>query len=262
MSNSIISKVNRNDKKVKLDAFFIEVFNKSKKIYNETDGYFDPTVGNLVNAWGFGPEKAIKKIDSIAIKTEMKYVGFHNVNLNNGEIVKEFPETVLDVNSIAKGYGIDVVGRFFESKNISNYLVEIGGEIRTRGFNFNKKPWRVGIDSPHSDRARSLAKVIQLSNMSMASSGNYRKFRVSEDGSKFVHTINPKTGQAKESNLLGATVIANLDCADVDAYATAFMAMGLEKTKLFLKDKKELSVVLYYLNNRGDYEEFNTYTYN
>lgn len=254
--NSDISRINKGEKDVKIDALFKEVFQKSERIFKETEGYFDPTVGDLVNAWGFGPKKPLNDLDSSKVRSLMKYVGFNKVKVVDSRVVKEYPETYFDFNSIAKGYGIDVIGRFLEQKGIKNYLVEIGGEIRTRGVKPDGKLWTVQLDNPNTDGTRSAYTVLQLTDKSMASSGNYRKFRIAENGQKYVHTINPKTGYATESNLLAATVIADLDCADVDAYATAFMAMGLERTKSFLESKPELKVILIYANEKGTLVEF------
>lgn len=253
---SDISRINKDESGIKIDDYFQEVMEKSDRIFKETEGYFDPTVGNLVNAWGFGPEKPLNDLDSSKVKELMNFVGFDKVTVENGEIKKRYPETYLDFNSIAKGFGLDVIGRFLESKKIENYLVEIGGEIRTRGEKPEGKSWKVQVESPNTDGTRSAFDVLPLKNKSMASSGNYRKFRIAESGEKYVHTINPKTGYAKESNLLAATVIGEVDCADVDAYATAFMAMGLEKTKEFLQSKPELKVILIYVNESGELKEF------
>ncbi len=253
---SDISRINKGEKGIKVDDYYKEVFSKSARIFKETDGYFDPTVGNLVNAWGFGPKKPLNELDSSKVKELMRYVGFDKVKIENGEVIKEFPEIYFDFNAVAKGYGIDVVGRFLESKDVENYLVEIGGEIRTRGTKPEGKDWVVQLDSPNTDGTRTAYDVLTLKNKSMASSGNYRKFRIAENGEKYVHTINPKTGYARESNLLAATVYADLDCADVDAYATAFMAMGLQKTKEFLEDRKDLQVVLIYVDNEGNITEY------
>jgi len=244
---SDISKINKGDTTVVVDAYFIEVFNKSKRIFKETDGFFDPTVGNLVNAWGFGPKTGHKDLDSIEVKKQLKLVGFNMVTIDNShKVKKKYPKIFLDFNANAKGYGIDVIGRFLESKNIKNYLVEIGGEIRTKGKSPKHKPWRVAIEKPNTDGTQSYQEIIDLENKAMATSGNYRKFRLTKSGKKVVHTVNPKTGFTTKSNLLSASVIANLDCADVDAYATAFMAMGLERTKGFLKNHPELKAILIY----------------
>ncbi len=256
---SDISKINKGDTTIVVDNYFIEVFKKSEQIYNETNGYFDPTVGNLVNAWGFGPKKEKKNLTVDEVKSQMQFVGLEKVKISNKKVIKEDPLIYLDFNSIAKGYGIDVIGRFLESKKIKNYLIEIGGEIRARGKNFKEKPWLIGFDNPHTDGTRSVSKFINLSNKSMATSGNYRKFRITQKGDKFVHTVNPKTGFAIESNLLSASVISKRDCADVDAYATAFMVMGLEKTKEFLLTHKDIQVILLYANNKGDIKEYRNF---
>ncbi|MEN8856729.1 MAG: FAD:protein FMN transferase [Flavobacteriaceae bacterium] len=253
---SVISRINKGEIGIKADSYFKEVFSKSKQIFKETNGYFDPTVGNLVNAWGFGPEKPLNELDSNRVKELMQFVGLDKVTIENNSVVKQFPETYLDFNSIGKGYGLDAIGRFLESKGVDNYLVEIGGEIRLKGTKPEGKLWTVQIENPNTDGSRSAYTNLKLTNKSMASSGNYRKFRIANDGQKYVHTINPKTGYATESNLLAATVIAELDCADVDAYATSFMAMGLEKTKEFLESKPALKVILIYANEKGELTEF------
>ena len=259
IATSDISRINKGETNVIVDDYFIEVFNKSKRIFTETDGFFDPTVGNLVNAWGFGPKDEKKNLSDEDVKNQMQFVGLNKVKLEGNKITKESPEIYLDFNSIAKGFGIDVVGRFLESKKINNYLVEIGGEIRTSGFKENNQPWLVKLVDPLNSNTG--FKTLNLSNKSMATSGNYRKFRVSDSGNKYVHTVNPKTGYALESNLLSASVLANLDCADVDAYATAFMAMGLERTKAFLENHSNIKVVLLYINKEGVIEEYSNYTY-
>ena len=256
---SDISKINNGDTTVTVDDYFVEVLKKSKKIFLETDGFFDPTVGNLVNAWGFGPKNERINLTKAQLKEQMQFVGLDKVKLRGNKVLKERAEVYLDFNSIAKGFGIDVVARFLESKKIQNYLVEIGGEIRTSGFKKNKQPWVIKLVDPIASDDSAGFKNINLSNRSMATSGNYRKFRISDSGKKYVHTINPKTGSASESNLLSVSVIAALDCADVDAYATAFMAMGLEKTKLFLSKNSQLEVILLFTNVEGNLTEYANY---
>jgi len=256
---SDISKINAGDTTVVVDDLFKEVLQKSKRIYTETNGYFDPTVGNLVNAWGFGPKEAKKNIDSVEVQKMMQFVGLDKVQLKENKIQKQFSGIYLDFNSIAKGFGVDVIGRFLERNNIDNYLVEIGGEIRAKGKNKKDKFWRVAIEKPNVDGTQSIQTTIELKNESMATSGNYRKFRITKEGKKYVHTVNPTTGFATESNLLSASVISESDCADVDAYATAFMAMGLEKTTAFLKKYKHLKVVLIYADEKGELQELKNY---
>ncbi|SOS48752.1 FAD:protein FMN transferase [Tenacibaculum dicentrarchi] len=255
LPTSDISKINKGDTTVVVDDMFIEVFAKAKRIYKETDGYFDPTIGKLINAYGFGSGKERKNLSSEEIKKLMVGVGFNKVKLKNNKVYRESNQIDFNVNAFAKGYGVDVIGRFLETKNIHNYLIEIGGEIRARGKK-NDKLWKVAIEKPNIDGTRSLQKIITLDDESMATSGNYRKFKINENGKKIVHTVNPKTGLASQSNLLSVSVRLKGDCADVDAYATAFLAMGLEKTTAFLLKHPELKVVLLYNDKNNELKEF------
>ena len=255
MPTSDISKINKGDSTVVVDDFFVEVFNKAKKIYKETDGYFDPTIGRLIDAYGFGSGKERKDLSKEEIEELMNGVGFDKVKLNERRVVRDNSNIEFNVNAFAKGYGVDVIGRFLESNNIQNYIVEIGGEIRARG-NKQGKPWVVAIEKPNVDGTRSIQKEINLIDESMATSGNYRKYKMNAKGEKIVHTVNPKTGLAQESNLLSVSVRMKGDCADVDAYATAFLAMGLEKTKEFLKKHTQVKVVLLYNDEDNKIQEF------
>lgn len=257
--NSDISKINRGDTTVIVDALFQEVFEKSAKIYRETDGAFDPTIGTLVNAWGFGPGNSLSQMSQAKVDSLLVFVGFNQIHLKEGKLIKNHPETYLDFNANAKGFAVDVIGRFLESKEISNYLVEIGGEIRARGLNSKNQSWRIAIEKPNFDGSRSFQTIIALEDESIATSGNYRKFKIdSLSGEKYAHTIDTKTGYPSKSNLLSASVIATLDCADVDAYATAFMAMGLERTKAFLEKRKEIKAFLIYDDGESGLKTFAT----
>ena len=257
--DSDISKINKRDTTIVVDAYFKEVLQKAQRIHRETSGFFDPTVGSLVNAWGFGPEKMNVAPDSTSVLKMMQHVGLDKISLEKGTLKKQHPDVYIDFNSIAKGFGVDVVGRFLESKNSTNYLVEIGGEIRARGVNLKGNNWRVAIENPNTDGTQSLYTTVELANESMATSGNYRKFRIADTGQKYVHTINPKTGFATASNLLSASVISQIDCADVDAYATAFMAMGVSRVKEFLETNTQLKVLLIYSDENGDLQEFKNF---
>lgn len=255
MPTSDISKINQGDTSVVVDDMFVEVFEKAKRIYKETDGYFDPTIGRLIDAYGFGSGKEKKDLTSEEIAALMENIGFDKVRLQDRKVYRDSENIEFNVNAFAKGYGVDIVGRFLESKNIHDYLVEIGGEIRARGTKEGKL-WKVAIEKPNVDGTRSIQKVIELDNESMATSGNYRKYKVNAEGKKIVHTVNAKTGLAEESNLLSVSVRLKGDCADVDAYATAFLAMGLEKTKVFLEEHPELKVVLLYHNEANELAEY------
>lgn len=254
--DSDISRINQNDTLIKIDAIFKEVFIKSKKIYQETDGYFDPTVGALVNFYGFGPKGYKREASQFQVDSMLQFVGFDKLVLAQQKIKKSNNNIFIDFNSIAKGFGIDLIARYLDAQHIKNYLIEIGGEIRTKGFKEENKPWVVQIVNPLD--AESGFTTINLSNKSMATSGNYRKFWVAADGKKFVHTINPKTGFATESNLLSASVIGKTDCADVDAYATAFMAMGLEKAIETVKKLKNIDVFLIYVDEQNEVKVYST----
>jgi thiamine biosynthesis lipoprotein len=254
--DSEISKINRNEATI-VDAHFITVFNESKHIFKETEGAFDPTIGAVVNAWNFGPKGKVIGLDEIKIDSLMASVGLNKVNLMGERIIKENPNTFIDFNAIAKGYGVDVVSNFLESQNISNYIVEIGGEIRAKGMNMEtQKPWRVGIEKPNFDGTQSLIKAINLHNEAMATSGTYRKYSMDENGNRYSHIIDAKTGYPSKTNLLSISVIAN-NCMVADAYATAFKAMGVEKVKQFLESHPELKVFLIYENENKELETLN-----
>jgi thiamine biosynthesis lipoprotein len=259
---SDISKINDGDTTIVVDDFFVEVFQKSKRIHKETDGFFDPTVGNLVNAYGFGPEKSQVILSDSIVNQLMTTVGFEKISLQNRKIIKENPAVYLDFNSIAKGFAIDIVARFFDSKKMDNYLIEIGGEIRTKGTKKDNKPWVIQIVNPSNAQDDNGFTILKLADISMATSGNYRKFKITNDGKKYVHTINPKTGLATESNLLSASVFVKSDCADADAYATAFMAMGFDKAKLFLEKNTHVKGILIYSDKAKNVQVFDTFNKN
>lgn len=257
--DSDISKINAGDSTVVVDEMFREVFNLSKEVNAQTQGYFDPTVGVLVNSWGFGPGKKIE-LDSSRVDSLLNYVGFGKVHLNTDyTISKMYPSIVFDFNAIAKGYAVDRLGALLEAKGISNYLVEVGGELVAKGSNLVKsKEFVVGIDDPQAnDRSRPIVKI-NLTNKGLASSGNYRHFR--EDpitGIKYVHTVDPITGFTKNSNVLGVTILGNT-CAEADGYATAFMAMDLEKSTSIILDKEGLEALIIYIDANGDVKQFMT----
>ena len=257
--DSDITKINQGDSTLVVDAMFKEVFELSRGVYEKSNGYFDPTVGTLVNAWGFGPGQQIA-MDSTTVDSLLQYVGFDKVQLTNkGTISKANPAVFFDFNAVAKGYAIDRLGALLDEKGIKNYLVEVGGEVITKGENtITQKQWTVGIDDPQVEFGRQLKKIISLKDLALASSGNYRKFRIdSITGEKYVHTINPKTGFTKNSSVLAASVVAK-NCATADAYATAFMAMDLEASKKILGEQKDLEAYIIYLNEAGETEEYMT----
>lgn len=248
---SIISRINRNED-VKVDNLFAEVFQLAEKISKETDGAFDITVAPMVNAWGFGfktgnpPTK--QTVDSLRA-----IVGFQKVTLEEEHVKKQNPHIMLDCSAIAKGYGSDIVARFLKKKGIQNFMVEIGGEIVVNGNSDKQVPWRVGINKPTDDSlntSQELQDVINVTDIAMATSGNYRNFYY-KNGKKYAHTIDPKTGYPVQHNILSATVLAK-NCATADAYATSFMVMGLDGAKKVLEKHPELDAYLIYSDEKGN----------
>ena len=257
---SDISKLNRGEN-VTVDSLFTEVMNISERVNRESVGYFDPTVGELVNFYGFGPEKGPKEVDSATVDSLMQFVGLQKIKISaDGKVTKALPGIYLDFNAIAKGYTIDLIGHYLNSQGVNNYLIELGGELLAKGENLEKQDaWVVGIDDPaQQEGERKLTAAVKLKNRAMATSGNYRKNRVDpETGQLFVHTVNPLTGHAEKTNVLSASVLAE-NCALADAYATTFMAMGLEKSKQLIARLEDVDVYLIYAGEDGAVEIFTT----
>ena len=233
--NSIISKINRGEAVV-ADADFKNVFRASKLVWQQTNGYFDPTVGALVNAYGFGPEKPLAEIDAKTVDSLLNITGFQRVSLEeNGTVSKENKNIYFDFNAIAKGYTVDALATMLTSLGYENYLVEVGGELFAAGINPEKEiPWRIAIDHPEQRETRAFIATLPLQNQGLASSGNYRKFRTDAAGNNYVHTINPKTGKPVKTAILSTSVLAP-NTMLADAYATALMAMPFEKGKILIE---------------------------
>ena len=252
--NSILSRINRNDTSVQVDTYFIDVFNKSKEVFDATRGAFDITVAPLVDAWGFGP-KSGAFTDSVNVDSLLRYVGMDKVTLHNNRVVKSDTNVTIDVNAIAQGYSVDVVANYLVNKGFNNYLVEIGGEVRTGGTKSCLHPWKVGVDKPFENpliSGEALQVILKLNNVSLATSGNYRKF-YEKAGVKYGHSINPVTGYPVMHKLLSASVVAP-DCMTADAYATACMIMGLEKSMDFVESNKDLEAYFIYSGPSGEFK--------
>lgn len=255
-STSIISRINNNDPTVEADDWFINVFKKSAEVSALSDGALDITVGPVVGAWGFG-NTPIAKHDKAYIDSLLQFVGMDKVKLEGRKVIKKYPGVSIDVNAVAQGYSVDIISQFFEEKGIKNYLVEIGGEVHCKGINAKNNVWRVGIDKPtdgNMNPGGELQAIIELKNKSLTTAGNYRKFFV-ENGVKYGHTIDPKTGFPAKNTLLSATVVCD-DAMTADAWDTAFMVLGLEKSKKLLKKLPGLEVYFVYSNPKGEYEVY------
>lgn len=254
---SLISSLNQGDTTIFLDEHFIKVFNAFQLVADSTNGKFDCTLAPIVNVWGFGfAEKT--KVDSLLIKSLLQKVGYQKVFLKGDSLLSNPHLLQLDFNALAQGYTVDVIADFLDNNGLKNYMVELGGEIRAKGKNANRKNWRIGIDkpSPEIDKKNRFQTVIELQNKSLATSGNYRRFYV-KDGEKYAHTIDPQTGYPVKHKLLSVTVLAE-DCMLADAYATAFMVMGIQKTKKYLQTHPELDGYLIYTNRKGEWETWAT----
>ena len=257
LPTSIISKINSNQKKVIVDAYFIACFNKAKEVWKNTDGAFDPTVYPLVNAWGFGPGKK-QKIEKQVIDSILKFVGFDLIELKGNKIIKKDPRVALDFNAFAQGYAVDVVADFLNSKNITAYIVEIGGEVYAKGKKPNGSNWTIGIEKPidNKESENPLKAIVKLEDLAIATSGNYRRFII-EDGIKYAHHLDPKTGYPTKNNLLSASIFAK-ECISSDANATGVLVMGLDKAKEFLTSHPELQAYLIYSDDKGNYQVYET----
>jgi len=245
-ATSLVSRINRNDPTVQVDRYFLDVFKKSVDVSEKTNGLFDITVAPVINAYGFGFKKR-ERVTSFLIDSLRQFVGYKKVRLAGNRLVKDAPQVMLDFNAIAQGYTVDVLANFLESKGITNYMIEVGGELRTKGKKLNDSSWTVGIEQPDENLAGNITlnSVITLKDKSLATSGNYNKFYV-EGGKKYAHIIDPFTGYPAKHSLLSATVIAP-DCMTADAYATSFMVMGLEKSKQFLSAHKDLDLEVFFI---------------
>lgn len=251
--NSIITKVNRNEP-VEPDSFFLKVFRRAEEISRTTSGKFDITVSPLINAWGFG----FQNMDSITpeiIDSLKEFVGYEKISVSaEGNITKTDPRVEINTSAIAKGYACDVVADLLESYGIENYMVEIGGEVTAKGVNDKGECWRIGVDKPIDDATgmlHDLQTVLSLCDKSLATSGNYRNYYI-KDGKKYAHTIDPVTGYPSQLDILGASVIAD-DCMTADAYATAFMVMGMERSIEIAKEISGLHYYFIYEKNDGSF---------
>ncbi|EFB92920.1 MAG: FAD:protein FMN transferase [Prevotella bivia] len=250
-STSIISLINQN-KPVKINDMFAEIFDLSEEISTETEGAFDITVAPLVNVWGFGFKSGQKptkeKIDSLRL-----LVGYNKVKLYENGVKKKNPKIMLDCSAVAKGYGSDIVARYLREQGVKNFMVEIGGEIVTSGLSENRLPWKIGVTKPSdnkTDMNQEVETILNVTDKAMATSGNYRNFYY-KGGKKYAHTIDPKTGYPVQHSLLSATVLAK-NCATADAYATSFMVMGVEKAEALLEKHPELMAYFIYAGPKGE----------
>ena len=244
--NSDISKINSGDSTIVVDEHFEKVFQKANLMWYKSQGYFDPTIGAWVNAYGFGPKKELKKIGSKERDSLMKITGWARIRLTNEKkIIKDDKNIFIDFNALAKGYTVDQINLYLEKVGSKNHLIDIGGELVSRGKNFiTNNYWSVGIENPdESNITRKIYDTIELNNQALATSGNYRKYRIDkETKQKYVHSINPLNGRPAKSNILSVSVKA-LDCMTADAFATALMVMPLNMGKKMVDETSDVDAL-------------------
>ncbi|GHU80143.1 FAD:protein FMN transferase [Bacteroidia bacterium] len=241
---SIIYKVNNNEP-VEVDDWFIAVFNKAMEVSEISGGTYDITCAPFVNLWGFGYSR-MDSVNQEIIDSLKQFVGYKKVHLEGRKVVKDDPRLQLNASSIAKGYSCDVIAELLESHGITNYMVEIGGEIHAKGKNAKGACWQVEIDQSRE--------VVELCDQSIATSGNYRNYHI-KDGKKYGHTINPLTGYPAKSNILSVSVICS-DCMTADAFATAFMTMNLDKAISIANHIPSMNCIFIYADSEGNLKEY------
>ena len=257
VDSSIISKINHGPVGTyEIDSIFKVVYLLSEEMHEETEGAFDATLAPVIYAWGIGfsnPQKlSEQEVDSL-----LKYVGHDKFEVKNFLLTKKAAEAKLDFNGIAQGFSTDLIAEFLEERNVQNYMVEVGGEVRVRGKNSSGDFWRIGIDKPVGlEEERQVKAIVSLENQALATSGNYRKF-YEVDGEKFPHSIDPANGFPVAHNLLSATVIAKT-AAEADAIATALMVKGVEESKQFLNRHQDLEAYLIFPDSSGGFSNYIT----
>ncbi|HOK50732.1 MAG TPA: FAD:protein FMN transferase [Bacteroidales bacterium] len=255
---SLVSRINNSAVPVTIVPMMEQLLKKCFEVNHETQGAFDITVGPLVEAWGFGKSQQTqplaRQVDSL-----LKIVGMEKIHLKKRVLTKADSRIKLDFNAIAQGYTVDFLSQYFDSLGITNYLIEVGGELYAKGVNASGQPWRIGVEAPVDNnqlQGEQIQKIIVVTNKAVSTSGNYRRFYV-RDGVKYAHTINPHTGYPARNTLLSVTIVAP-NCTDADAYATACMVMGLEKAIQFVKSKPQLAAYFIFGKLGNEYGEYTT----
>ena len=254
--NSLLNKINDNTSNT-MDKILVENFLEAERISKLTDGAFDISLGALIEAHGFAAKER-KKLSDAEIDSMMLYVGYDKLRIEDGKLIKQYPQTRIDFNAIAQGYTTDKISEYLKRNHIDQHIVDVGGEVYASERKPDGQQWRVAIEKPSKDMyaEREYNSFVKLENKSIVTSGNYRKY-IEEDGIRLSHTINPKTGQSVTHNLLSVSVIAD-DATTADGLATAFMVMGKEKAEEFLKEHPEYDAIFIYSNKEGEIESSHT----
>ena len=261
LPTSDVSRINDGDNSIVVDEHFKNVFLKSYEVWTLTNGAFDPTVGGLVNAWGFGTEQPIDNISQKDIDSILQFTGFDKVTLTKeGRIIKTHPQVTLNFSGLSKGYAIDRIGAMFESNGIKEYYIQMGAEMLVKGEKFKTvHDAPITIENPDGQNPQQLSVKFTMENQSLGTSGNYRRFRVdSETGEHYVHTINVKTGYPQQSNVLSSLVLSTGSAMEADAYATALLVMKLEDAKQLLKKIDHIEGFIVSADADGDIQQYTT----
>lgn len=255
--NSLLNRLNRNESD-SLDRHITRNILLADSIHHLSEGAYDITVKPLVEAWGFAGREAQQQpnIDSI-----LQFVGMEKIRIEAGRLKKTDPRVAIDLNSIAKGYTVDLLAEYIEQTGAENYIVDIGGEVRCKGHNRQGNPWRIGVESPFDGNMTDgeyIERRIALTSGAMATSGNYRRYYLNEKGEKIAHTIDPRTGYSNPSRLLSATVVAPT-CAEADALCTMLLAMGDKAALAFAEAHPTMAVYLIFAPREGEqFEEYSS----
>lgn len=254
--NSVISNIN-NNKIDTVDYFFEKVYLRALEIFHDTQGAFDPTVSPLVNAWGFGFSDPKIMTDQV-VDSLRSLIGMQRTNLQNRRLTKEDPRIQFDFNAIAKGYAADVIANWLKSQGVNSFLVEIGGDLMVGNAKPDGTKWRVALEHPADeyDDPQEWFLYAEMENQAVTTSGNYRRY-FELDGQRFSHTIDPSTGRPVTHNLLSASVFA-ADAITADAYATAFMVMGLDRARVFLENRTDIQAFFIYATGADSLSTFAT----
>lgn len=248
-SNSLINKFNASEKGIKADLYLKSVVQKSIEIYKISNGTFDITVKPLVQAWGFGVKNVSINPDKKSIKSILKCIGSDKIFLKNDSLLKSKSCVEIDLNGIAQGYTVDIIADFLETRNITNYLVEVGGEIKVKGKKSDGSNFNIGIETPDIISELPFRKIVSIKEGAITTSGNYRKFRL-QGNKKLSHLINAKSGYPIDNEMISVTVWAK-DAITADAYDNVLMNLGVNQSLKLLKNTADIEAYFIYLDKKG-----------
>ena len=254
--NSLVNRLNAGETD-SVDRYIAYCMELARRFSEMSDGAYDITVKPITQAMGYAGEEAVSEIN---VDSLLRYVGYDKIKVEGGRLVKEDPAMQIDLNSVAQGYTADLLGELMESRGIQNYLVEIGGEIFCRGVNREGREWVVGIDKPVEGNmipGNELQTLISVSGQGLATSGNYRKFYVDDQGRKFAHIVNARTGESALSDLLSVTVVAE-NAAIADVAGTMLMILGRERAIELLGQHPEWMAYMVFDDGAGGFEVYQT----